>query len=368
MPTLQIGANAPVQLSTEATQSFLLVNTGPNTIYLGDQSLTVNGGYDLTLGSGASLNWSGGRVLFAICANGQTANVQIQFGANTALAPSPPVSINNGNTISILPNLAFKVILPSQNVAPPPGPNQYHSPVIDCSSLSYLIINWNSNASEGGPNVPAGTQNMFMTITDADSNNWWSQAATMHYYFSSGQWVVSPPARNCQLNISFPATVGPTDFTLGVIGTDKEIGNSFFSYGPVQGGYSLYGLQTNLSGFITEGAWHWDIGFGVPGPVPAGDLIRLAMPTSAGQININETIVQNGAGSIERRFVTKGSAFGGSSPAQWNLRDDSWNAAGTYINQGLGFKTGNHPLYLELLGTGTTFTYSMDVMMTPTQM
>lgn len=356
MPIVNVASNVPSQVASSAADAFLVRNVGANTVYLADNQALTTGSYDMSLAAGASLNWAGKRELWAICQNGQTSSMEVIYGGATAISPSPPVTVANGNTISILPNLAFKALLPVQTISG--GVNSYTSPAIDASGIAFLMIIFNSNDIEGGGGlqVTAGIDTVGINVQDVHNNAFANPQAVAYRYFGLTRWIVAPPSDLIQIHLSTTTNFGAGNNTISVYGTDKAIGEGFVSYGPVQGGYSMFGYQTSLGGYPNYGSMHWDIGFGVPGPVAAGNLVRLALPISRGAFQVlDETIVQNGAGTVMRRFCSRASS---ATPQPYTIREDDYSAAGTYKNQGLILPIGRHPLYLELLGTGTSFTYS----------
>lgn len=346
MPIVNVASNVPSQVASSAADAFLVRNVGTNTVYLADNQALTTGSYDMSLAAGASLNWVGKRELWAICQNGQTSSMEVIYGGATAISPAPPVSVDNHNSISILPNLAFKPLVPVQNISPG---TSWTSPVLDVSACAYIIIDLVTNDTEPGPpHIPSGNGAIGVYIQDADGNAYAYPEAIFYRWFSTSRWIVAPPAPNIKVFLQTANGFTSGNATVSVHGTDKAIGSHFLTYGPIQGGYDYYGLLTNFAGYPSQGFVHWDI----PN-IPAGDTIRVALPVGGSEFTVlNETIIQNAAGSVVRNFVPQVNVV------QQLLRQDSLAAAGSLVTQGLKIPVGRHPVFLEIVPTGTSASYS----------
>lgn len=192
------------------SRPYLVRNSGATTVYFGQDSSLTPATRAVSLPPGSSLNWQGSTELWAVCATGQTGELEIMQDANSAFTPGPstvniagtvPVSgsvdtsgsnvnvsgsvttnlpvvtllnvssityaagavyksFNNGNLLDVSPYQTLRIVVSSNNIGP-------------LTSIEYgyrIAIQWfsNSNLTERAHNSNYGTVEWFVTVKSTD--------------------------------------------------------------------------------------------------------------------------------------------------------------------------------------------------------
>lgn len=102
MPVYPVVSSPAVALSQAATGRALIVNQGPDTVYLDGQTSVSDGNHSTRLAPDQSVNWGGGE-LWAVTAAGESASVTVQLGGDTSISPrvhlSQPVNVQGGAVV-----------------------------------------------------------------------------------------------------------------------------------------------------------------------------------------------------------------------------------------------------------------------------